>query len=165
MSRKERKMTIGALVVGMVLGVVLAAVGVILVMPKMMLVTHKSTLGFEETLAALDKGIIDNGWSSPGTIDMCKSLEKHGVECSRRVSVVQMCQPSYAKDVLTTDPCVSSLMPCAVGVWEGDDGAVYVSKMNTGLMGKLFGGNVATVMGGKVGKDERAILQGVVEAR
>jgi hypothetical protein len=49
-------------------------------------------------------------------------------------------------------------MPCSIGVYEGDDGRVYVAKMNTGLMGKMFGGNVAQVMGGAVAEDEAKIL-------
>ena len=53
-------------------------------------------------------------------------------------------------------------MPCAISVWEGANGEVHVSKMNTGLMGKLFGGNIARIMGGRVAKDEKAILAPVV---
>jgi hypothetical protein len=34
--------------------------------------------------------------------------------------------------------------------------------MNTGLMGKMFGGTIARVMGGKVSADEKAILGQVV---
>jgi len=79
-----------------------------------------------------------------------------------QVRIIQLCKSEYAKSVLMTDRYVASLMPCAIAVYEGDDGKVYVSKMNTGLMGKLFGGNIAKVMGGKVAKDEHAILEGVV---
>jgi hypothetical protein len=32
-------------------------------------------------------------------------------------------------------------------VWEDDDGKVYLSKMNLTLMAKMFGGNIAKVMG------------------
>lgn len=155
-------MSIGTFMIGLVCGIgITTAIGVF-AMPKLMLVTHKSRLGFNEALNALEKTIADNGWSSPGTIDLCASMEKHGVECPRRVAVVQMCHPEYAKEVLTTDPHVSALMPCAIAVWESEDGAVHFSKMNTGLMGKLFGGTIAKVMGGKVSKDEQAILQGLV---
>ena len=56
-----------------------------------------------------------------------------------------------------------TLMPCAIAVYEGDDGAVYVSGMNMGLMGKMFGGNIAEVMGGSVADDERKILSAVIQ--
>jgi hypothetical protein len=54
-------------------------------------------------------------------------------------------------------------MPCAWGVYKGKDGKVYISGMNMGLMGKMFGGNIAKVMGGTVSKDEQAILKNVIQ--
>jgi uncharacterized protein (DUF302 family) len=96
---------------------------------------------------------------------MNQSLAKHGQSLDRRVKVIQMCHPEYARSVLETDRHVSALMPCAVAVWENDAGEVMVSKMNTGLMGKMFGGNIAKVMGGYVAKDEAAILSSVTESR
>lgn len=65
--------------------------------------------------------------------------------------------------VLGTDPQVSTLMPCAFGVYAGDDGTVYISGMNTGMMGTMMGGNIAAVMGGKVAEDEKKILSAVVK--
>ena len=39
---------------------------------------------------------------------------------------------------------------------------VNVSKMNTGLMGRVFGGTVVRIMGGKVGPEETRLLQDIV---
>ncbi len=149
-------------VVGLVVGAAATALVVVQTMPGMMIVTEPSRLGFEETVQAIQKGIEEQGWSSPATIDMNKSMASRGVTLEPQVRVIQLCQPEYAKDVLTTDRYVASLMPCSIAVYETDDGRVCVSKMNTGLMGTLFGGNIAKVMGGKVAKDEQAILANVV---
>jgi len=54
-------------------------------------------------------------------------------------------------------------MPCAWGVYKGADGRVYISGMNTALVGKMFGGTIAEVMGKSVEQDERRILQSVVK--
>ncbi len=143
---------------GFVAGGVVTALMVVMLMPSMMIVTEKSPLGFDETIAKLEAAAQDVGWSLPGRMNMQQSLAKHGKDFDHRVEVIKLCHPDYAKDVLTTDRHLSSLMPCSISVWEGDDGAVYVSKMNTGLMGKLFGGNVARVMGEKVARDEKQIL-------
>ena len=148
--------------VGLVVGAAGAGLVMVKAMPGMMIVTRPSRLGFEETVRAVQKGIEAQGWSSPATLNMNKSMAKHGVTLEPQVRVIQLCQPEYAKDVLTTDRYVASLMPCSIAVYESDDGRVCVSKMNTGLMGTLFGGNIAEVMGGKVAKDEQAILTNVV---
>ena len=147
-----------SLLIGLVLGVVITAVAVWSLMPGMMIVTHKSNLGFDETVAALEQAITDKGWSSPGTMDMNAAMAKHGQDFPKRVKIVKLCKAEYAADVLGTDRYVSCLMPCSIAVWEADDGSVQVSKMNTGLMGKMFGGNIAKVMGQSVAADEADIL-------
>ncbi len=159
--KSQGRVVVGA-GVGFACGVVATAVAVVLVMPGMMIVTEPSTLGFDETVEGLQAAIKENGWASPATIDLQKSMAKHGVEFPRRVKVVQLCKPEYAKRVLTSDRYVAALMPCAIAVWEDDDGGVQISKMNTRLMGKLFGGTIAEVMGGSVAADEARIMAGVV---
>ena len=41
---------------------------------------------------------------------------------------------------------VAALMPCRVSFYEKADGKVYISRMNSGLMAKTFGGLIAEVM-------------------
>lgn len=147
---------------GLLLGVILTLAVLRAAMPGMMITTHESRLGVGETVAELEKRIVDSGWSHAGTLNMNEKLLKAGVRLDRDVRVVQLCKQEYAGELLKTDPFVSSLMPCGIGVWQGEDGKAYVSKMNTGLMGKVFGGKIAEVMGGLVAADERAILAGLV---
>jgi len=148
--------------IGVLAGVVVCGLVVFAALPSLMIVTHESELGFDETVAALEKSIKANDWVVSTVSDMNKSMAKHGVEFGPRVKLVKLCKPEYAKSVLTTDRHVSTLMPCSFAVYEGDDGKVYLSKMNMGLMAKMFGGNVAKVMGGSVARDEKAMLAGIV---
>jgi len=146
---------------GFVVGAALAVAVVLKTMPGMMIVVRPSRLGFEETVRAVQEGLKEEGWASPGTIDLNASMAKHGVTFGPRVRIVQLCKAPYAKRVLEKHRHLAALMPCAIAVYEGDDGRVYVSKMNTGLMGRLFGGVVAEVMGGLVAREEEAILREV----
>jgi uncharacterized protein (DUF302 family) len=160
--RRGKSLAVGALV-GIAAGAVLCGLVMFTTMPSLMIVTHESALGFDETVAALEKAIADHDWVVSSVNDMNKSMAKHGVEFGPRVKLVKLCKPEYAQSVLTTDRHVSTLMPCSFAVWEGDDGKVYLSKMNMGLMAKMFGGNIAKVMGGKVARDEQAMLAGIVK--
>jgi len=133
-------------------------------MPGMMLTVHESRYqDVDRTCEELKKAIESNGWDCPAIRDMNKSMAKHGVQFERPVRIVELCKADYAKRVLSTNPEVSTLMPCAWGVYEGPDGKVHISGMNMGLMGKMFGGTIAEVMGGQVSADERKILQAVVK--
>ena len=147
---------------GLVIGVVLTGLAVLTLMPGMMITRAQSRLGFDETIAALQAGIEEQGWVTPQTIDMNASLEKNGHPLGPRVKLIKLCNAEYANSVLTTDRHVACLMPCTIAVYEDDAGDVFISKMNTGLMGKMFGGNIAQVMGRYVAADEKAILSKIL---
>jgi uncharacterized protein (DUF302 family) len=151
--------------VSFIVGLAVCGLLIVKAMPGMMIVTHECQHDFDGTLNKLQDQINAQGWVVVGgkPSHMNDSLAKKGVDFSPRVSLVKMCQPEYAKSVLTTDRHVACLMPCSVAVWEGNDGKTYLSKMNVGLMGKLFGGNVARVMGGDVARDEAKILAGLLK--
>ncbi len=127
--------------------------------PGLMITTAETGMGFEESVAALEKSIKDNGWEHAGTARLSDSIEKKGYGVGHKVAVVKLCHPKYAQEVLRSDRYVSALMPCSVSIWEGDDGKVRYSKMNTGLIAPVFGGEVRRVMGGGVAADERRILE------
>ena len=143
---------------GLLFGFLAALLLVWGLMKPLMLTTHASPYGVEETCQRLKASIEANGWRCPAIRDMNAAIEKEGLSLKVPVRIVELCKAAYAQDVLETNPEVSTLMPCAFGVYE-QDGQVYVTGLNTGLMGKLMGGNVARVMGGGVGADEKKILE------
>ena len=151
--------------IGGAIGFVLCGIVMFMVMPSMMIVTKECKLGLDETVAALEKRIPEHGWVIPGgkAINMNESLAKNEVDFKPGVRLVKLCKAEYAKSVLTTDRHISCLMPCTMAVWEGDDGKVYLSEMNMSLMAKMFGGNIAKVMGGKVVHDEKKMLEGLLK--
>jgi len=151
-------------IIGIILGMFITVIGVFILMPKLMIVTHKSKYdSVDETCEALKKSIESNNWSCPGIRNINKSTENNGIFMDRQVCIVELCKAEYAKDILTTNPEVSTLMPCAWGVYKADNGKVYISGMNMGLMGKMFGGNIAKVMGSFVAKDEENMLESVIK--
>lgn len=142
----------------MTLGGSLAAFAAYKAAPSLMIVSGETGMTFDESVARLEKSIKDNGWEHAGTSRLSDSIEKKGYVLGRRVAVVKLCHPEYALSVLKSDRHLSALMPCSVAIWEGDDGKVRYSKMNTGLIAPVFGGNVKKVMGGQVSADEHKIL-------
>jgi hypothetical protein len=48
-------------------------------------------------------------------------------------------------------------MPLKLGIFEKENGQVYVSELNIGLMGMMFGGTIAKVMS-VAGKDVKEII-------
>lgn len=150
MQDKNEKITIGNRkiwilgIIGLVVGFLLCGIIVFTAMSSLMIVTSESKLGFDETVAALEKRIPELGWVISGdkSIDMNKSMAKYGVSSEPRVKLVKLCKAVSTKSVLTTDRYVSTTMPCTTcSIWEGDNGKVYLSKSNVKQKGRLINGN------------------------
>ncbi|OQX15445.1 MAG: hypothetical protein BWK73_06805 [Thiothrix lacustris] len=156
--------TSNALLLGVVVGIVFTGVATWIVMPKLMVVTHESRLGFEETVATLQTVATEKKWLVPKVYDMQASLKNAGYADMSKLSILSLCQPEYAYNILKndSDKFVTAVMPCRMGVYETKDGKVMISGMNMGLMSKVFGGNIATVMGG-VADEEAAMLAKVIK--
>jgi uncharacterized protein (DUF302 family) len=150
-------------IIGLAVGIVLSVLLIVAIMPKMMIVTEESKFGFDDTVNLIQQNITEQGWSVKGVSDITHEINKAGYEFKPKVKIIKLCKAEYAKEVLTTDRFVSCLMPCSISVWESDDGKIYVSEMNMALMAKLFGGNIAKVMGGKVVSDEEKMLESILK--
>jgi uncharacterized protein (DUF302 family) len=151
------------LLIGLVIGIAATAFAGWTMMPGMMIDRHESRFGIDETVNRLTTAAKELGWSVPAVRNMNESLKKRGVDFAPEVRLVEICKAEYAESVLRSNRELATLMPCAFAVYKGDDGKVYVSGMNTGLMGTMFGGNVAKVMGEQVARDETRILSSVVK--
>lgn len=142
------------IVIGIVVGIALTVTLMLVAVPKMMLVETPSPYGFAETVKRIETNVEKGGWTISHTFDIQKSLKKHGKE-SNPVTVIKICHPEHAAAVLNDDKAAfaSVLMPCSISVYEKSDGKTYVSTMNAGLMGRMFGGTISKVMAGAVAKE------------
>lgn len=150
---------------GLISGIILLGLTVWQVMPGMMLSTHESRFTtVEETANALQKAVnAEKGWYSPKIRNITKTIHKHGGTLKREVLIVELCHAENAQAVLESNPEVSTLMPCAFGVYQADNGKILITGMNTGMMGKMFGGVIAEIMGGKVAEAEAKMLSTVIK--
>ena len=150
---------------GLLLGVLLAVVVVWKIMPSLMIVTHRSKLSFDKTVETFIQHAQGARWQVPKVYDLQNSLEKAGHRVAP-VKVISLCQPHYAFQVLEKDANkrISAIMPCRIGIYQSNDGKVYISEMNIPLMSKMFGKEVANAMA-SVTAEEDAMLKGIVAER
>ncbi len=148
------------IVPSVVAGVVLAGVVGWNVMPKQMIHERKSPLGYEQTIARIEQNVKEGGWVISSTMHLDKSLKKQGKEVPP-VTLINICQPEHAATILNDESSryISIMMPCTISVYEKADGNTYVATMGMKLMGKMFGGVVADVMGGKVAEEEEGFTR------
>lgn len=145
--------------VGWVLvGMLLMGLMVWFTMPSLMLVEHRSSRSYDDTIAALSEALAKKqDWRVLTVNDYQKSTSSFGA--IERVGSVNVCNPRYASRILANanDRGVTAFMPLALGVYEDKKGQVYVSQLNVGLLGMMFGGTIAEVMG-TAGKDLNEVV-------
>ena len=147
-------------VIGTLFGVALAMVGGAAIMPKLMLSERESPVGYEETIARIENNVTNAGWQVSALMRLDKSLAKEGKTVLPAASM-KICQPDHAETVLLDDKArfLAVMMPCSIAVYEKSDGKTYISTMNAGLMGKMFGGTAAKVMAGPVAEETAGFVK------
>jgi len=145
-----------SLLIGVVIGVVVSGIAGWVYAPGLMLTERQSPYGVEETVEMIKNNAEAVDWVVPGVSSLDKSIKKHGGGDLPPLMLVNICRPDYAYDILKEDEnkIVSVFMPCTISVYEKSDGKTYIGTMNAGLLGKMFGGTVAEVMGVKVAADQ-----------
>lgn len=152
-------MNLPSLLVGFLIGGLVAAGVMVVIMRGAMIQVIPSPHGLEATIEKLEAAIRSAGWMVPDSKRLNDSFAKGQVSFPRQVHLIKLCEPHHAAAVLTDHRSMACMMPCTFAVYEDDQGAVFVSKINTGLMGKVFGGSVARIMGGPVSREEEAMLK------
>lgn len=151
--------------IGLVVGIIVTGLAVLLMAPGMMLGEIKSPYGPDKTVKMIQKEIKklneEEGleWKNASVKPLHKSIKKHGAGDLRPLYLVNLCEPHHAKRILEGDDRkkMSVMMPCTVTVYEKSNGETYISHMNPGIMGSMFGGVVAEVMGEVAEQQDRLL--------
>ena len=101
-------------------------------------------------------------WKVLNTMDMKQKLSKHYPDMDE-TTLVNLCNPTMAHRMLEDEDRrqVSTLMPCAIGVYEKADG-IYVSGFNMDMMSKVMPGELGDILD-TVAEADHEILQDVIE--
>jgi uncharacterized protein (DUF302 family) len=157
------KNSVSKFVIGLIVGVLFMGIVVWQVMPRMMINVQKSKLNFDDTVSAVNESVTkQKDWKVPAIFDIQKNILDAGHKDMTKVKIVSLCQPHYAKKILESDDDkkVATMMPLGIGIYETKDGQVYISTMNIGIMGMMFGGTIEDVMG-DAGEDIEDMLEDV----
>jgi len=141
-----KQRTISA-VVWMLIGMALMGAIVWFAMPSMMLIRRPSPRGYDETIALLNQSLASKeDWRVLAVNDYQKATAAFGT--IERTGSISVCNPRYAARILADDADrgVTAFMPLAIGVYEDESGRVYVTRLNVGLLGMMFGGTISDVM-------------------
>ena len=148
---------------GLIVGIALTVILAVLVIPKQMFLVDESKYAFDETVEQIEKSVSEHKWSMPNQYDLQATMKKNGFDVSP-VKVFSICKPSIANEILggNEERYVSALMPCRIAVYEKKDGKVYISRMNAGLIAKVLGKKINSVMA-EASTENELILASVIK--
>ena len=141
-------MNVLQVLIWVIVGMTLMGLIVWFTMPLLMLVKHRSSLSYDETVTALSETLTKKqDWQVLNVNDF-KQRTKDFVTLER-VGSIDICNPRYVSKILADDKNrgVTAFMPLDLGIYEDKKGQVFVSQLNVGLLGKMFGGTISEVMG------------------
>jgi uncharacterized protein (DUF302 family) len=129
-----------------------------------MMLEKPSKLGFDDTVAALQKNAQTRGWRIAGVFDAQDAMHKAGHKDAKPMKVIGMCPQAQVEAVLKAQQAAG--MPpgginCRYSVYEGLDGKVYVMRFNTSMIAQMAKGDVASALS-SLNKEEEAVLAGVL---
>lgn len=143
------------LIIGIVLGAFLTSFIMYKSAPKMMLIEDTVEMSVEDAIAKLEAAAEKVGWKVPKVHMISESVKKAGYNV-RPVAVLELCHPKLAGEMLADEKGrrVAPMMPCRVALYENADGTITVSRMNSGMMSKIFGGVIASGMADAAAQNE-----------
>jgi len=148
-------------ILGFVAAAALFVVVALVFAGDLMLKEHPSPFGVEETAARIQRniqGLSNNGWSLSGLRNPARAVAASGTNVPP-VLLIEACSTKYSGPILKDGDVriLSILMPCTITVYKKDDGKTYIGLMNSGLMGRMFGAKVGSIMG-EVAKDQAKFI-------
>ncbi|MFO8023671.1 DUF302 domain-containing protein [Thiohalophilus sp.] len=136
-----------AFIIGAIVGAIALAIAAYQLLPGMMIIEDKSQYGFEKTVEEIQRSAKENNWKIPTVHHLHEAVAGAGYNVLP-AAVLELCQPGHAGKILSNpdNRVVTSLMPCRIAVYEMPNGDVIISRMNSGLVASVFGGEIAEVM-------------------
>lgn len=123
---------------------------------------RRSRLGFDDSVANLADNAAKRGWAKPEVHDVQAAMKKAGATDAKRMKTVSTCPPNANERLAKASAGKLPPLPCRYTVFEGQDGKIYVVRMNTPILAKTLQGDAAKVML-DIAAEEDALLKGIVE--
>ena len=154
------KPMITGIIIGLIAGMLIGVLVAFFISPSLMFREDRNQKDFDTTVAELEKVVLDKGWKIPQVHDLQATMLKFGKEV-RSVKVLEICHPDHSYEILSRneEKIVSSMMPCRISVYEKEDGSVWISRMNSGLMAKPMSPVVRKTMAAAAADVEEIIAE------
>jgi uncharacterized protein (DUF302 family) len=151
------------IIIGLVSGLILGGLLAYIISPSLMFKEDKHEMDFDQAVNRIEMAVEKRGWKIPAVHDLQATMKKFDKEVNS-VKVLEICHPDHSYEILSRNEerIVSNMMPCRIAVYEKDDGSVWISRMNSGIMAKPMSKVIRKTMSAAA-KDVEEIIAEVME--
>ncbi|MBN2166884.1 MAG: DUF302 domain-containing protein [Marinilabiliaceae bacterium] len=146
---KTKVIIIVSLFFGFIVGIIFAGITISISSGEMMVKEFKSPYDFNKTVEVVTNRINNaKGWSVTEIIDQNKEVKENGGYDIGNFKIIKYCHGGYSSRMLESDDRkkIGNMMPKSFAIYEKSNGQVFISTMNGGIMGKLFGGDTEKII-------------------
>ena len=153
---------ITGLIIGAITGIIVGLLIAFFALPSLIMKENRIHEDFNSSTAKLEKVVTEKGWKIPHVHDLQATMNKFGKDV-RSVKVFDICHPDHSFKILSRseERIVSNMMPCRIAVYEKEDGSVWISRMNAGLVAKPMSQVIREAMS-SAAKDMEEIIEVVL---
>jgi uncharacterized protein (DUF302 family) len=125
------------MVIGLPAGILIGLLIAFFASPSLMFRENRYSADFDLAVSRIEEAAGAAGWKIPYVHDLQATMKKFGKDV-RKVKVFELCKPDYSFEILSRNDerIVSNMMPCRIAVYEKEDGSVWISRMNAGLVAR-----------------------------
>lgn len=151
------------IIIGTLAGIIIGLLIVYFAAPPLLFKENKIRKDFDVTVAKLEEVVVGKGWKIPHVHDLQATMKKFDKEV-KSVKVFDICHPDHSYEILSRDQerIVTNLMPCRIAVYEKQDGSVWISRMNSGVVAKPMSKVIRKTMSA-AGKEVEKIIAEVLQ--
>ena len=91
-----------------------------------MVYIEESQKSVQEVVDTIQEKISDYKFGVLHIHNVKETLKSKGVDFENECQVLDICNPNYAKQLLSTDMTIASIIPCKISVYK-DEGQTYVA--------------------------------------
>lgn len=145
----KKVLVITSIILGFVLGIIFTGIVISISSSEMMVKEFKSPYDFDKTVEVMTERINSKkGWHVSSIIDQNKETIENGGFAIGKFKIIKYCNGAYSARMLKADnqKKIGNMMPKSFAVYEKSDGQVFISTMNGAIMGKIFGGEIETII-------------------
>ena len=124
-----------------------------------MIKEFKTEKSFDEITSIVEGVCKENKFGVLKVYEFHELLKEKGFPIEKRITAFEICNPSYAQQVLTENSGLANFMPCKITVVE-EDGNITVSIPDIDEIIKHFEGEKIK----EIGKEVQGIIDKIVES-